>query len=247
MRFADKNIIVTGAASGIGRATALLMAQQGAAVTIGDINEDGLQETAGMMVGDPLVVRYDATDHDSCKALITKATEGRGLDVLCNIAGLLDWGAVDQFDEERFARVLAINLTSVYALCRAALPHLVKTKGTIINTASTAGLSGVAYSSAYSASKHGVIGLTKSLAIEYAARGVRVNAICPGHVETPMSNQAPPEGDIDWALVMRNVNKLEGGACDPEDIANAFAFLASDDARKVSGTTLSVDGAMQAG
>lgn len=247
MRFANKNMIITGAASGIGRATAVLMAEQGAHVTIGDINEAGLAETAGMMKNDPLVVPYDATDHESCRTLIAKATDNRNLDVLCNIAGLLDWGEVDKFDEERFARVVAINLTSVYALCRAALPHLVKTKGAIINTASTAGLSGVAYSSAYSASKHGVIGLTKSLAIEYASRGIRVNAICPGHVETPMSNQAPPEGDIDWALVMRNVNKLEGGACDPEDIANAFAYLASDDARKVSGTTLSVDGAMQAG
>ncbi|NQV95900.1 MAG: SDR family oxidoreductase, partial [Sphingomonadales bacterium] len=238
---------VTGAASGIGRATAILMAKDGAHVTIADINADGLIETAGMMEGSPRTVPYDATDHDSCRALIAKATENRGLDILCNIAGLLDWGPVDNFDETRFARVLAINLTSVYTLCRAALPHLVKSKGTIINTSSTAGLVGIAYSSAYSASKHGVIGLTKSLAIEYAVRGVRVNAICPGHVDTPMGNQTPPEGDIDWDLVMRNVNKLEGGACTPEDIANAFAYLASADARKVSGTTLTVDGAMQAG
>ncbi len=247
MRFSGKNAVITGAASGIGRATAILMAKEGAHVTIADINADGLTETAGMMEGSPQIVPYDATDDDSCKALIATATGNRGLDILCNIAGLLDWGAVDQFDETRFARVLAINLTSVYTLCRAALPHLVKSKGTIINTSSTAGLAGVAYSSAYSASKHGVIGLTKSLAIEYAARGVRINAICPGHVETPMSNQTPPEGDIDWALVMRNVNKLEGGAAAPEDIANAFAYLASEEARKVSGTTLSVDGAMQAG
>lgn len=247
MRFAEKNIIVTGAASGIGRATAILLAKEGATVTIGDVNEEGLQETAGMMTGDPRVVAYDATNHDSCKALVAKATEGRGLDTLCNIAGLLDWGPVEEFDEKRFERIVAINLTSFYTLCRAALPHLVKTKGSIINTSSTAGLSGVAYTSAYSASKHGVIGLTKSLAIEYAARGVRVNAICPGHVDTAMGNQTPPAGDIDWALVMRNVNKLEGGPCAPEDIANAFAYLACEDARKVSGTTLSVDGAMQAG
>ncbi|MEO9633544.1 MAG: SDR family NAD(P)-dependent oxidoreductase [Parasphingorhabdus sp.] len=247
MRFADKNIIVTGAASGIGRATAILMANEGAHVSIGDVNEAGLKETANMMTGDPQVIPYDATDHDSCKNLVAKATDGRPLDVICNIAGLLDWGPVDHFDEARFARVLAINLTSVYTLCRAALPHLVETKGTIINTSSTAGVAGIAYSSAYSASKHGVIGLTKSLAIEYASRGVRVNAICPGHVDTPMGNQTPPEGEIDWALVMRNVNKLEGGSCAPEDIANAFAYLASTDARKVSGTTLTVDGAMQAG
>lgn len=247
MRFSGKNAIVTGAASGIGRATAILMAKEGAHVTLADINTDGLTETAGMIEGSAQIVRFDATDYDSCRSLIAKATKDRGLDILCNIAGLLDWGPVDGFDENRFARVLAINLTSVYSLCRAALPHLVKTKGTIINTSSTAGLAGIAYSSAYSASKHGVIGLTKSLAIEYASRGVRVNAICPGHVDTPMASQTPPEGDLDWDLVMRNVNKLEGGACAPEDIANAFAYLASNDARKVSGTTLSVDGAMQAG
>ena len=247
MRFSKKNMIITGAASGIGRATAVLMAKEGANVTIADINSEGLAETAALMNIDPLIVPYDAADNDSCKALIAEATEECGLDVLCNIAGMLDWGQVDEFDEERFARVLTINLTSVYTLCRAALPHLVKTKGTIINTSSTAGLAGVAYSSAYSASKHGVIGLTKSLAIEYAAQGVRINAVCPGHVDTPMANQTPPKGDIDWSLVMRNVNKLEGGACAPEDIANAFAYLASEDARKVSGTTLSVDGAMQAG
>ena len=247
MRFSGKNIVVTGAASGIGRATAMLMAQEGARVAIGDVNEEGLTETAAAMPSETRIIPYDATNVESCKALIAQATADRGLDVLCNIAGILDWGPVVDFDEARFAQVLTINLTSVYTLCRAALPHLVESKGAIINTSSTADLWGIAYSSAYSAAKHGVIGLTKSLALEYAARGVRINAICPGHVNSAMVNQPPPAGDIDWDLVMRNLNKLEGGACEPEDIANAFAYLASEDARKVSGTTLSVDGAMQAG
>ena len=246
MRFAGKQVLVTGAAGGIGRATAIRFAAEGAHVTIGDINEAGLRETGTLMATDPIVYRYDAMDAASCQALVAAASQD-GLDVLCNIAGLLDWGAVSDFDESRFARIIAVNLTSVYTLCRAALPHLVKTRGNIVNTASTAGLWGIAYTSAYVASKHGVIGITKSLAIEFAATGVRVNAICPGQVNTAMGHQTPPSGDINWDLVMRNLNKLEGGGAEPEDIANAFAFLASDEARKISGATLTIDGAMQAG
>ena len=158
-----------------------------------------------------------------------------GLDVLCNISGMMKWGPTLEFSEDDFARILAVNTTSTFAMCKAALPHLIKSKGNIVNTASTAALQGIAYTVAYAASKHGVAAITKSLAIEFAAKGVRINAICPGHVNTPMGNAAPPEGDVDWSLVMRNVPKLENGMCEPRDIAEMFAFLASDQARKVTG------------
>jgi meso-butanediol dehydrogenase/(S,S)-butanediol dehydrogenase/diacetyl reductase len=108
-------------------------------------------------------------------------------------------------------------------------------------------LQGIAYTVAYAASKHGVAAITKSLAIEFGAQGVRINAVCPGHVDTPMGNSAPPPGDVNWDLVMRNVPKLENGMCAPSDIAEAIAYLASDRARKVTGTLLTVDGGQLAG
>lgn len=246
MRFEGKNILVTGAASGIGRATAIRLAAEGANVTIGDINQAGLQETAAMMQGSPRIQPFDASDFDSCRALVSAAAVN-GLDVLCNISGMLKWGPSTEFSAEDFERILRINTTSVFVLCQAALPHLIKSKGNIINTASTAALQGIPYTIAYSASKHGVAAITKGLAIEFAAKGVRVNAICPGHVNTPMGNAAPPPGDVNWDLVMRNAPKLENGTCEPEDIAGLFAYLASDDARKITGALFTIDGGQLAG
>ncbi len=247
MRFKGKNVIVTGAASGIGRATAKRFASEGAHVTIADINADGLKETASVMDGPSLIFPYDASDYESCRALVAAATKGRPLHVLANVAGMLNWGPTLEFDESRFEKIIAVNLTSVYALCRAALPHLIETKGNIVNTASTAALQGIAYTVAYAASKHGVAAITKSLAIEFAAQGVRVNAVAPGHVNTPMGNSAPPPGDVDWALVMRNTPKLVDGTCEPEDIAEMISFLASDQARKITGSIMTVDGGQLAG
>lgn len=246
MRFSGKKILVTGAASGIGRATAILFAGEGAQVTIGDVNEAGLAETAKMMASAPQIVPYDAGDFASCRALVAAGAR-HGLDILCNVAGMLKWGPSLEFRIEDFERILRINTSSVFVMCQAALPHLINSKGNIVNTASTAALQGIAYTAAYAASKHGVAAITKSLAIEFAAQGVRVNAICPGHVDTPMGNSAPPPGDVDWALVMRNAPKLVDGTCAPSDIAEAFAYLASDAARKVTGTLLTVDGGQLAG
>jgi NAD(P)-dependent dehydrogenase (short-subunit alcohol dehydrogenase family) len=246
MSFANKYVVVTGAASGIGRASALQFAAAGAHVMIADVNKEGLEETASMAQRDVTMHRYDATDLASCQALIETAAQS-GIDVLCNIAGFLDWGPTLDFDEARFQRVIAINLTSVYALCRAALPHLITSGGNIVNMASTAGVQGTPYSIAYAASKHGVVGLTKSLAVEFAARGVRINAVCPGHVDTPMTRRPPPTGDVDWALMMRNAPKLTDGVCVPEDIAEMVCFLASEKARKITGAIINVDGGQLAG
>jgi NAD(P)-dependent dehydrogenase (short-subunit alcohol dehydrogenase family) len=246
MLFQGKNVLVTGAASGIGRATAIKFAAEGANVTIGDVNEGGLNETAAMMATAPRVVPFDAMDAESCRALVAAAAQD-GLDVLCNISGILKWGPSEDFAVEDFERILKINTTSVFVLCQAALPHLVKSKGNIVNTASTAALQGIAYTIAYSASKHAVAAITKGLAIEFAARGVRVNAICPGQVNTAMGNAAPPPGDVDWNLVMRNAPKLVDGSCEPEDIAEMFAYLASDKARKVTGSLFTIDGGQLAG
>lgn len=246
MEFEGKRVLITGAASGIGRATAIRFAAEGALVTIGDRNAAGLDETAAMMTGSPTIQPYDAADFTSCRRLVDVAATG-GLDVLCNISGMLKWGPSDSFAIEDFETIMRVNASSIFLLCQAALPHLVRRRGNIVNTASTAALQGIAYTIAYSASKHAVAAITKGLAIEYGAKGVRVNAICPGHVNTPMTQTPPPEGDVEWALVMRNAPKLENGACEPEDIAEMFAFLASERARKVTGALFTVDGGQLAG
>lgn len=246
-RFQGKTALVTGAASGIGRATAIRLASEGACVILADINAAGLAETAGLMTGPPpRQLVFDAADTASCQALVADAARD-GLDVLCNISGILKWGATLDFAVADFERILKVNTVSVFALCQAALPHLIASKGNIVNTASTAALQGIAYTVAYAASKHGVAAITKSLAIEFAAQGVRVNAICPGHVNTPMGNAPPPPGDVDWGLVMRNAPKLADGSCEPEDVAGLFAWLASDEARKVTGALFTIDGGQLAG
>ena len=149
-------------------------------------------------------------------------------------------GPSENFSLDEFERIMQINTTSVFAICRAALPHLEKTKGTIINTASTAALQGIAYTIAYSASKHAVAAITKGLALEYGAKGVRVNAICPGHVDTPMAAQIQeniPDGDIDFNLIMRNAPKhFSTARVECMDIASLFAYLASQEASKVTVT-----------
>lgn len=246
MTLAGKKALVTGAASGIGRATAIRFAAEGAVVTIADRNAGGLAETAALMASAPAIEVFDAADYSSCRALVAAAAKD-GLDVLANIAGVLDWGDSLDFDEDRFDRVIRINLGSVWALTRAALPHLIESKGNVVNTASTAALQGIAYTCAYAASKHGIAAITKSLAVEFAGRGVRINAICPGQVNTPMGTSAPPPGDIDWVLVMRNAPKLPNGSCEPEDVAELFAYLASDRAAKVTGSLFTIDGGQLAG
>ncbi|MCC7393619.1 MAG: SDR family oxidoreductase [Sphingomonadaceae bacterium] len=247
MRFKDKRVIITGAASGIGRATALLFAAEGARVVAADRDAAGLSQTAALATAPIDTVTFDITDVAACQSLVAGAAKDAGIDILCNIAGVLDWGVTADFDEARFARIVAVNLTGTYAMCRATLPYLVESGGNIVNIASTAGLQGVPYTVAYAASKHGVIGLTKSLAVEYASRGVRVNAVCPGHVDTPMTRNPPPTDDIDWSLMMRNAPKLADGICTPEDIAAMLAFLAADSGRKITGAIFTVDGGQLAG
>lgn len=246
MLLKDKRTLITGAASGIGRATAIKFAEEGARVTIGDINEAGLAETAALMAAPPRIKAFDAADPASCRALVQFAAED-GLDVLCNISGILKWGASTSFRVEDFELVLKVNTTSVFVLMQAALPYLIESGGNVVNTASSAGLQGIAYNAAYSASKHAVIGLTRSMAVEYGAKGVRINAICPGAVNTQMTTVLPDDPDIDWPLVMRNAPKLPDGTCEPADVAELFAFLASDKARKITGSLYTIDGGQLAG
>jgi meso-butanediol dehydrogenase / (S,S)-butanediol dehydrogenase / diacetyl reductase len=247
MRFKGKAAIVTGAASGIGRATAVRLANEGAKVMIADMNEAGLAETAAMIGAAAVAAPLNVADYDACNAYVEKAVQALGrLDVLCNIAGVLRMAPIDKIDAKEWRRIMSVNIDGVFYLSRAAMPHLLKTKGNIVNLASAAGLVGIPYNAPYSASKHAVVGLTKSMALEFAKQGIRVNAVCPGGVKTPMIATPPMEG-VDYDFVMLSSAHLNGGELfDPEDIADAVAFLASDEAKRVSGVAFPVDGAQTA-
>lgn len=252
-QFEGKTVIVTGGASGIGKASAARFAAAGANVVIADVNADGAETVARGLAAEhgvkALALGFDAGDAQACRAMIDGAAAVFGrIDVLCNIAGIMDWGPLGQFTDARWERMLRINLSSLFHLSQHAMPYLVQSKGNIVNMASAAGLVGIAYTTAYCASKAGVIAMTKSLAVEFAAAGVRVNAICPSGVKTPMHTQnAFPEG-VNIDLLMRNAPKMYGGELsEADDIAASVVYLASDEARYISGVALAIDGAQTAG
>lgn len=249
MRFQNKCAVVTGAASGIGLAVARRLAAEGAQVVLGDRNSEGVEQAARDIGAAATAMALDVADEASCQAIIDRAVELHGgIDILCNIAGVLDFGALSDVDATRWNRVIEINLGGVYRMSRAALPHLLERRGNIVNMASAAGLVGVPFNTAYTASKHGVVGLTKALALELSKQGVRVNAVCPTGVKTPMVQQSAPPPNIDWEMVMRSTPWLDDGEmCDPEDIADAVAFLASSEAKRITGTAFAVDGGQTAG
>jgi meso-butanediol dehydrogenase / (S,S)-butanediol dehydrogenase / diacetyl reductase len=246
MGLQGRRAIVTGAASGIGRATAARLAAEGAEVLGADRDAAGLaslSEACGVQTA-----VFDAADPASCTELVDRATQGGApLDILCNIAGVLDMAPVADLDPERWARIIAINLSGPFHLSRAALPHLAARRGCIVNMASTAGLVGVPFNAGYCASKHGLVGLTKAMALEFSNQSVRVNAICPTGVRTPMV-AAPAAPRVDWDMVMRSAPWLDRSRlCEPEEVADAVVFLASDQARMITGVALPVDGGQVAG
>lgn len=248
MRFEGKIAIVTGAASGIGRAVAERLAREGAYVVIGDRNAAGLADTAALIGSSAHDIAFDVSDPVACAGIVAAAVERHGrLDILCNVAGVLDMAPVADISIERWQRMIGVNLSGVFFMSQAALPHLVPTRGCIVNMASAAGLVGVPYNAGYVASKHGVVGLTKALALEFSDRGVRVNAVCPGGVNTPLI-AAPANPGVDWTQVMRSAGWLDGGInAEPHDIADTVAFLASTEARMITGAAFAVDGGQTAG
>lgn len=248
-RFSEKNILVTGAASGIGRAAALRLAQEGGRVWCVDLNEAGLRQTADEITRLGGLAEWsllDVTRYDACEELVAGLMEKWGqLDVLCNIAGISSMTRFDEETPEAFQRMLSVNLVGPFNLCRVAIQHLLKSKGAIVNLASVAGQIGQAYTSSYAASKHGLVGLTKSIAMEYGRQGLRANAICPGAVNTPLIGGINFPKDIDLSLIDR-YNFLPWFA-DPEEVAAMVAYVASDEARYVNGATLAIDGGISAG
>jgi NAD(P)-dependent dehydrogenase (short-subunit alcohol dehydrogenase family) len=244
-RFEDKVALIAGAASGIGRATAERLAEEGAALVLTDVQAQRLEESAKLARergAEVEAVLCDVSDADAVASAVRRTVERfEALHVLCNSAGILEFGHTHEFRLEDWNRILAINLTGTFLTCRAAIPHLLETGGAIVNIASTAALAGHPWTCAYSASKGGVLAFTYGIAIEYGKQGLRANAVCPGSVSTPMIDAFQlPEG-ADRKLVNRimPLDQFRG----PETVASAIAFLASEDAAHINGTAVRVDGA----
>ncbi len=249
MRFEQQVALVTGAASGIGGALVQRLAAEGAAVVAVDIVEAPLQAMVAKLRDQGATitgcVANVASDADVAAMLDTAvATYGR-LDVLCNNAGIMDlMTPAADVPLDLWERVLAVNLNGPFLACRRALPlFLAQGGGCIVNTASEAGLRGGAAGTAYTVSKHGVVGLTRSIAFHYGERGIRCNAVCPGAVATGigMGSGVPSEAGL-----ARVVPLLQGSApsrvSSPDELAAAIAFLASSDASYINGAILPVDG-----
>jgi meso-butanediol dehydrogenase/(S,S)-butanediol dehydrogenase/diacetyl reductase len=245
-RFTDKVALVTGAASGIGKASAERLASEGAAVMCADVQQDAVAAVAAALTaGGARAAAHacDVRDPAAVAATVAATIERFGaLHVLGNVAGVLRVVHTHEETLEEWNRILAINLTGTFLMCRAALPHLIATRGAIVNMSSTAALRAHAWTAAYSASKGGVLALTRELAVEYGKQGVRVNALCPGGVMTPIHESFNvPEG-ADAKLVQRIMPFT--GFSEPAEVAAALAFLASDETCHVTGTMMLVDGAM---
>jgi NAD(P)-dependent dehydrogenase (short-subunit alcohol dehydrogenase family) len=242
-RFAGKTAIVTGAGAGIGLATALRLASEGARVIAADISAErlaALEAKAGAIV----TVAGDLAREEIVQAVMA-ATAGR-IDVLANIAGIMDgFLPAAEIDDATWERVIAVNMTSIMRLMRAALPLMVRAgTGAIVNIASEAALRGSAAGFAYTASKHAVIGMTRSAAFMYAKDGVRVNAIAPGGVRT--SIEAPMKSALAAARQGQLLATVVPPPAQADDIAAAVAFLASDEARNINGAILTSDGGWSA-
>jgi NAD(P)-dependent dehydrogenase (short-subunit alcohol dehydrogenase family) len=184
----------------------------------------------------------DVTDAAACAAAVAMAHDTTGrLDVLVNVAGVGGFAHTTDVTLDEWDRTLAVNLTGTFLMCQRALPHLLESRGSIVNVASVAGVRAVPYNAAYCASKAGVVMLTKSIAVEYGRRGVRANCVCPSSVDTPFLDGFVFNDDMDLSLFTRASSVLPG-AMDPRVVADAIAYLASDTAAMITGSTLMLDG-----
>ena len=249
-RLVDKVALITGAGSGIGAGVARRYGREGAVVACVDLQADTADATATAIAeagGTAFAVGCDVSNAEQVEAMVAEVVDtARGqLDLVCNVAGIGRFNHSHTMPVSEWDKMLAVNLHGSFYVSRYTLPHLLEGGGAIINTASTAGTMGQPYSAAYCASKGGVVMLTKALAEEYKDRGVRVNAVAPGGVDTPIIegfSSVPEGGD------MRKVRKMMTpmGFTTPDEIASLFAYLACDEARYMTGAIVAYDGGITA-
>lgn len=252
-RLTDHVVIVTGAASGIGRATAARVAAEGATVLACDVTADALDdavaEAAKGATGGEVVARVvDVSDEQQVAEAIADAVGRWGrIDGLANIAGMLRTSRTHETDLDTWNRIMAVNATGTFLMCRAALPHLVAARGAIVNAASTSTFFGHPWMAAYAASKGAIHSLTQTLAVEYCKDGVRVNAVAPGSVHSGITStvQFPDDLTKDEGKLVRRIMSPTGFG-DPEDVAAVVAMLLSDDGKHITGETIRIDGGTHA-
>ncbi|OON82870.1 SDR family NAD(P)-dependent oxidoreductase [Streptomyces tsukubensis] len=240
-----RTVIVTGAGSGIGRATALRFAGHGAKVLVADLNEEGAKATVDEIRaggGTAVAVVGDLSEQSVVDEVVTTAVETLGgLDILINNAGIMDdLSATADVSDAEWERVLRVNLTAPFLMTRAALPHMLAAgRGAIVNTASEASLRGSAAGTAYTVSKHGVAGLTKSAAVLYRDKGIRVNAVAPGGTRSGIQVNAAV--DTEGPAVIGSYARNVGRVAEADELAASVVFLASEAASNINGVVLPVD------
>jgi meso-butanediol dehydrogenase/(S,S)-butanediol dehydrogenase/diacetyl reductase len=241
--FAGRSILVTGASSGLGAASVRRFAAGGGRVVAASRDQAKLAEVAASCADLPGEVRFGHLDVSSaadCRAAVAATVNAYGrLDVLVNNAGRHDFRVTTDVTEDEWDADIALNLSGAFHLSQAAIPHLLEAGGNIVNVASVAGVMGEAYSAAYTAAKHGIVGLTKALAIEYLTTPLRVNCVCPGGMDTPQAQTISVPDEADWELIMRVAAKR--GLMSADSVAAVVVFLASDEAASIHGSIQMVD------
>jgi len=251
-RHVGKVAIVTGAGSGIGASTALRLLGEGASVVAGDVSAAGLESLradAGETVDRLLTVVGDISSQADVDALRAAAIDAHGrVDIVANVAGIMDWFLpAHEVDDETWRKVMAVNLDGPMMLTRAVLPGMrERGSGSIVNVASVGGLRGGAAGAAYTASKHGLVGLTRSVAWTYAEDHIRCNVVCPGGVATNITTTAMPRSE--WGMGrLAKIHASATGMAQADEVATLISWLASDEASNVSGAVVTSDGGWMAG